>query len=159
MGLLMVSSSAVSASSGPARVFGHYTYDFSGITGIAGDTRTVTVFAADASSPKGVFLRTVNGPNAGAFTLGRVRCLAVSGSDAWVSGPITRTQDGPQDGSTWLLLRIHDGKLPKGGGDMVVSFGETPADGLALCQGKVHTGIDDSLLPLVAGNVTVVAGH
>jgi len=158
--MLMVFSGVASAArSAPAMVVGHYSYDFSAISGIPGDTRTVTLLAEDSSSPHGLFFRAVNGPNAGAYTFGRVKCLEVDGADAWVSGPVTRTQDGVQDGSIWVVFRIHDGKLPHGGGDRVMTFGETPADGLANCLNKVHTQYDPYLVPLIGGNVTVAAGH
>ena len=150
-------ASASAAPGRPAMVSGHYTYDFSHISGIAGDSRTVTLIATDARSPKGLFLRRVNGTTF--YTLGTVKCLAVSGSDAWVAGPVTRTQDGPADGSLWLLLRLHDGKLSGGRGDRVMTFGETPADGMSLCRSMAHGDLDAAMWPISSGNVSIVAGH
>ena len=149
--LFAFAGTASAAPGRPAMVAGHYTYYFSP----AGNTRTVTVIAADAAAPKGVFLWQLDGTST--FNFGKVECLAVSGPDAWISGPVTRTQAGPQNGSLWLLLRLHDGKLS--GKDEATTFGETPADGLSLCQAMAHGDIDAALTPIVSGGITVAAGH
>jgi hypothetical protein len=160
LAVVMLFAFAGTASAAPGRlamVRGHYTYDFSHISGIAGDSRTVTLLAIDASSPSGVFLHRVNGTSY--YTLGTVKCLAVSGPDAWVAGPVTQTQDGPADGSLWLLLRLHDGKMASGGGDEAMTFGETPADGLRLCRTMARGNLGAKLWPISSGNISVIAGH
>jgi hypothetical protein len=148
--VMALSGVAQAAHSRPATVYGAYSYDLSVF---GGDLRSAVIFAQGSDPVVGAFLRTR--PSERSWFAGPVTCLSVDGSDAWIAGPITRTDAGRQDGATGALVRVHDGGRPGGKGDLAITFGDSYEIVLAQCQEMTRDGIDDSLLPIVAGNIVV----
>ena len=144
--VLIMALSGIAQAAGPAAtVIGRYTYaPYAPENG-----RLVMVAATNAGDHvMGVWSLTTLNPPRTTYS-GPVTCLTVSGRDAWLAGPTW------QGSTVGAFLWIHDGGLPRGAGDLAVTWisdpGWTAADMQKLCQ---HRATDFSATAMTSYGVT-----
>ena len=133
-----------------AFVAGEYTYGVS-------ELRRDTVAAHfEGGRPAGEWSRTVPAIGQGETFAGSVTCLEISGSDAWMAGPITAATDGSTGGA--VMAYFHDGG-PDGGDDAVVLWQSTTGQTLTTmttwCESRF---IPAGPFPLLSGDIVVQDG-
>jgi hypothetical protein len=146
---VVVPSLPPSPTGSEAFVAGAYTYGVS-------EVRRDTVAAHVDGGPVGEWSRTVPATGAGETFAGSVTCLEISGSEAWMAGPVTMATDGTTGGA--MMAYFHDGG-PDGEDDAVVLWQSTAGQTLTTmttwCENHF---IPAGPFPLISGDVVVRDG-
>ena len=142
----VASTASPSASGSGPFVVGNYVYG-------TNPPRRDTVAAHFEGTAVGEWSRREPATGEGNFFGGRVTCLVISGSDAWLAGPATTATDGSTDLAAFI--HVHDGG-PEGTGDTAFMWRTTAGQSLVtMTEWCEQRFIPAAGLPLTTGDIVV----